>query len=194
MSTADSNLHALSAVFTRDVYDRYLRPRASSRERTNVGRAVILVATLLALLLVLGGHRDGGGALGRSMQMIVDVGVLAISFSAQLVPIAVDILWIRRGSAIGAAAGLAAGLATTCAVKVWGAPFAGAVIGEGARALEIRMMEGAWGILANVAVFAALSARARPPAKAAEFTRILAAASDAGSGRDHDSSGDSSSP
>ncbi len=41
MSTADSNLHALSALLTHDVYDQFLRPQASQRERAWVGRAVI---------------------------------------------------------------------------------------------------------------------------------------------------------
>ena len=48
MSTADSNLHALSAVLTRDVYDRYVSPDASERQKTWFGRAVIVVATICA--------------------------------------------------------------------------------------------------------------------------------------------------
>ena len=36
MSTADSNLHALSAVLTR-IYDKYLRPKASEREKLGLG-------------------------------------------------------------------------------------------------------------------------------------------------------------
>jgi len=52
MSTADSNLHALSAVLTRDVYDRFLRPRAGERERAWFGRGVIVAAALLAMWLV----------------------------------------------------------------------------------------------------------------------------------------------
>ena len=41
MSTADSNLHALSAVTTRDVYHQ-VRPESSDRERTWFGRIVIV--------------------------------------------------------------------------------------------------------------------------------------------------------
>ena len=41
MSTADSNLHALSALITHDVYDQFVRPQASQQERTWVGRALI---------------------------------------------------------------------------------------------------------------------------------------------------------
>ena len=46
MSTADSNLHALGAVLTRDVYDRFVRPEASEREKTWFGRIVIVLGTL----------------------------------------------------------------------------------------------------------------------------------------------------
>ena len=45
MSTADSNLHALGGVFTRDIYDKFIRPKATDKERTWVGRIVIIIAT-----------------------------------------------------------------------------------------------------------------------------------------------------
>ena len=53
MSTADSNLHALSAVLTHDVWDRFVRPNASEYERKWVGRGIIAGATVLALVLVI---------------------------------------------------------------------------------------------------------------------------------------------
>ena len=70
MSTADSNLHALSAVATRDIYDRFIRPGAAERERVWVGRLVILAATVLSLVFVLAGSRPGSSLAGF-MQMIV---------------------------------------------------------------------------------------------------------------------------
>ena len=42
-----------SAVAVRDVYDRFLRPRASDRERLFVGRAVIVLATIVAVAIVI---------------------------------------------------------------------------------------------------------------------------------------------
>ena len=40
MSTADSNLHAVGALVTRDIYDHFVRPSAGERERVWVGRLV----------------------------------------------------------------------------------------------------------------------------------------------------------
>ncbi|MCZ6636199.1 MAG: sodium:solute symporter family protein [bacterium] len=45
MSTADSNLHAMSALLTRDVYGRFIRPQASQQERTWIGRGIIGLLT-----------------------------------------------------------------------------------------------------------------------------------------------------
>ena len=47
MSTADSNLHAMSAVLTRDIYGGVLRPGASEKSRLWVGPRGIAPATVL---------------------------------------------------------------------------------------------------------------------------------------------------
>ena len=57
MSTADSNLHALGGVLTRDIYDRFINTSATEKQRTRVGRIVIIVATAIALLVVSLGER-----------------------------------------------------------------------------------------------------------------------------------------
>ncbi|MFW6124551.1 MAG: sodium:solute symporter family protein [Pirellulales bacterium] len=200
MSTADSNLHALSAVLTRDVYDRYLRPGAAQRERLWVGRLIILVTTVAALALVIVARRAEAAAETpiqqaaiQSMAMIASLGFIAISFSVQLLPIVVDIFWIRRGSATGAWAGMLAGMATVAIFSplrsvlvgqtAAGATAAGAQASPGADGLVVQidrlatavpMLEGAWGLAVNVAVFAAISALTRPPD--GERTRAVHAA------------------
>lgn len=107
MSTADSNLHALSAVFTRDLYDRFLRPRSSQRERAWVSRVVIVLATLLALGLVTGGHRNEDFA---PLRMIADLMFAAIAFSCQLLPATFDMLFFRKGTKAGVMSGMVAGI------------------------------------------------------------------------------------
>jgi len=107
MSTADSNLHALSAVVTRDVYDRYVRPQSSERERTWVGRIVIVVATLAAVGLV---EWSEGAKEFNPLELISQLMLLAIAFSSQLLPIAIDVLFLNKGTRKGAVAGLAAGI------------------------------------------------------------------------------------
>lgn len=109
MSTADSNLHSLSAVFTRDIYDRFLRPESSQKERAVVGRVVIVAATLISLGLVHYGEANPGF---QPLQLIAEMMLFAIAFSCQLLPVTIDILFVRKGTKTGAAAGITAGLVT----------------------------------------------------------------------------------
>ena len=107
MSTADSNLHALGGVFTRDIYDKFIRPKATDKERTWVGRIVIIIATGIALLIVsLGESTDLGKGL---LETIMQFFFLAMAFSCQLVPPAIDIIYLRKGTRTGAIAGMCTG-------------------------------------------------------------------------------------
>lgn len=108
MSTADSNLHALSAIVTRDVYDR-LCPQSSSRERAWVGRAVIILASALALWLVGVGERDPDFA---PLKMIIEMLIVAMGFSCQVLPLAIDAMFLHKGTRAGAICGISAGLLT----------------------------------------------------------------------------------
>ena len=105
MSTADSNLHALSAVVTRDLYHP-LRPGSSEKERAWVGRAVIVLATVVAAGLTY------WGAQGTLLKTITTFFFMAMAFSAQLLPLTIDILFLKKGTRQGAIAGLAAGTLT----------------------------------------------------------------------------------
>ncbi len=107
MSTADSNLHALSAVATRDVYHQ-ARPRSSENERTWFGRGVIVVATIAAAAISYAGNSS------NLLQTLTAFFFLAMAFSAQLLPVTIDILFVHRGTKAGAIAGLAAGMLTVC--------------------------------------------------------------------------------
>ena len=78
MSTADSNLHALSAMATRDLYHP-LKKNSSERERTWIGRLVIVLATVAAAAITFLG-RDQKGLLDT----ITAFFFLAMAFSAQL--------------------------------------------------------------------------------------------------------------
>ncbi|MDA0334600.1 MAG: sodium:solute symporter family protein [bacterium] len=155
MSTADSNLHALSALITHDVYDQFVRPQASQRERTWVGRALIAAVTVLALVLVLVGRRSASNPLG----MIVILGLLAISFSTQLLPMTVDMLYLRRGTRRGAIAGLITGLLMIFALSPFWSMVAGETFGGLLGSMKKMIDIGAWGLLFNTIVFAAVSWR-----------------------------------
>ncbi len=150
MSTADSNLHALSAVFTRDIYDRMLRPGATQNERAWISRAVIVLATLLALWLVNAGHDNEKFA---PLKMIASLMFAAIAFSCQLLPATVDMLFIRKGTRAGVLAGMIAGVVTVFLFT----PFAPAAIGETVKPLTRNLDLGLIGFTVNVIVFVLVS-------------------------------------
>ena len=176
MSTADSNLHALSAVLTRDVYDRFLRPKASQRERAWVGRIVIVAAALFALWLVQVGERSEKFA---PLKMIVEMQIVAMAFSCQVLPVTIDMLFVRRGTRAGAVCGMLAGLI----VVLLFTPVPGLLLGNGlgeevASAADYlkRLLDiSCWGFVVNTAVFILVSAVTRrpDPERVAEMARIM---------------------
>ena len=157
MSTADSNLHAMSALLTRDVYGRFVRPGATQAEKTWIGRGVIALTTVLALALVIAGRHSEHNPLS----MIVILGLLAIAFATQLLPVTVDMLFLGRGTRAGAIAGMIAGIVVVVTLSPFFPMVAPAVATEvlaGPLAAMRKMIDtGAWGLLANGLVFAAVS-------------------------------------
>ncbi|MGF1486055.1 MAG: sodium:solute symporter family protein [Prochloraceae cyanobacterium] len=51
MSTLDSQLLAISSMLTRDVYIAYIRPQASLKEQTFVGRILIILLAIIGLII-----------------------------------------------------------------------------------------------------------------------------------------------
>ncbi len=169
MSTADSSLHALSALMTRDVYDRFVRPEAGERERVWVGRLVILGATGVALALVLAG-REEGSSLAGIMEMIVGLGLFAAAFSIQLLPLTIDVLYLHRGTSGGAVAGLSTGLVVAFCFTSLFASLASAAGGSVIEPILLGLLDlvnickgwvplhaTAWGLIPNVLAFVLVS-------------------------------------
>jgi len=156
MSTADSNLHALSAVVTRDIYSGILRPNASEKSRLWVGRGVIAAATLLALGMVFVSRSSESF---NPIGMIIPMSLLAIAFSSQLLPVTFDVLFLKRGSRLGAIAGIVAGMLVVLMFSPLLAIITGsdsAAVGLFARLKQIADI-GFCGVVVNVAVFTLLS-------------------------------------
>ena len=153
MSTADSNLHAMSALLTHDVYDQFIRPKASQQERTWVGRGLIAITTTVALEMVLIANRSESNPLG----MIVILGLLAIAFSTQLLPVAIDILFLKRGTRGGAIAGITTGLGFVFILSPFFPMLAGDALGDLIASMKRTIDVGAWGLAANTAVFTLVS-------------------------------------
>ncbi len=155
MSTADSNLHALSAVLTRDVYDRYIRPEASEKERTWVGRSIIVLATLLAVGMV---HLSEQGGEFNPLALIAEMMLLAIAFACQLLPATLDILFVRKGTKAGVCAGMIAGIAVVLCFT----PAVSGGVAETAKEVKRYLDIGCCGFIVNAAVFAIVSRFTRP--------------------------------
>jgi SSS family solute:Na+ symporter len=153
MSTADSNLHALSALLTHDIYDQFIRPQASQRERTWIGRLLIAIVTSLALFLVILARQSEHNPLG----MIVVLGLLAIAFSTQLLPLTVDMLYLRQGTREGAIAGLVVGLLTIFLLSPFFPMLAGDSLKDLLGTMKAMIDTGAWGLCFNVLTFAIVS-------------------------------------
>lgn len=164
MSTADSNLHALSAVVTRDIYDRFVRPQSSQRERSHVSRLVIVAATLLALGLVSFGHENESFS---PLKMIADLMFAAIAFSCQLLPVTIDMLFVRKGTKAGALAGMISGMVAVFLFT----PFPGLLLGNSGfidglssttGTLKSLFDIGFCGVVVNTLVFVLVSRFTRP--------------------------------
>ena len=156
MSTADSNLHAMSAVITRDIYGNILRSNSTEKSRLWVGRGVIAAATLFALGIVF---------VSRSSEnfdpvgMIMPMSLLAIAFSSQLLPVTVDVMFLKRGTRQGAIVGVIAGMLVVLMFSPLLAIITGsdsAAVGLFARLKQIADI-GFCGVVLNVAVFALIS-------------------------------------
>ena len=163
MSTADSNLHALSAVLTRDVYDRYVSPDASERQKTWFGRAVIVVATICAVALVEFSNESSGF---NPLKLITQLMLLALSFCSQLLPVAIDVLFLNKGTRAGAVAGLSTGIAIVVLLNFFP---------EYSLGVTSVLHLCAVGVLANALVFILVSRFTRkvPGDRVEQFRRII---------------------
>ena len=163
MSTADSNLHALSAVMTRDIFGRLVRPKASKKERAWFGRGIIVATTLLALWLV---DLDKTNPDLQPLAMIAQLMFVAMAFSCQLLPLTADILFIRKGTSAGAIAGVAVGVLAV----FFFTPFPGMLLGENTESaitgvtgpMRALFDIGFCGLIVNVAVFVVVSRLTKP--------------------------------
>ena len=95
MSTLDSLLGATSMILTRDIYQRYIRPKASENELIWVGRAWIIVWGLIAWLFTI--QKPG---------LIFDIVALSASGTLQFVPAVLQAViptkrnWVTKTGAI----------------------------------------------------------------------------------------------
>jgi Na+/proline symporter len=141
---------------------------------------VICVSTVVALILVIAANARSPD--DDPLKMIAQLGFFAIAFAALLLPPAIDIMYIRKGTRAGAISGIVAGLI----ILLFISPFLPSLLNPmfGEEALSgmndlVKTMTGmvdrsAWGLLASITVFIGVSVYTRKPDEktVSEFKRI----------------------
>ena len=99
LSTANSQIHAVAAIYTIDIHKRYINKSVSERKLVAIGKWAVLIISASAYILLL-----------RSPVMIIYTGTIGMSGTAQIFIPAVGALFWNRSNGTAAALGVAAGI------------------------------------------------------------------------------------
>ena len=128
MSTADSALLSISSMFTRDIYQAYIRPHSGQAELTRVGKWCSWIVVALLVVVAIGTDKS----LIRLLELKFEVLI-------QIVPCFFLGLYWRHLSARTATVGMLAGLGLALGLTAMGMPrlwgFHAGVVGLGVNAL-----------------------------------------------------------
>lgn len=142
LSTANSQIHALSAIYTVDIHKRYFNPNATDARLIYITKWALLFISIGTYIMVT-----------RSTTMILDTGLMAMSGTAQLiVPTIGGLFWKKAGSN-GAFFGVLSGVIVLIGLRIAG--------------LEASL-SGCIALAVNVFLFILLSACGRPEPKVRE--------------------------
>jgi SSS family solute:Na+ symporter len=103
LSTANSQIHALAAIYTVDIHNRYIRRGAPERQLVGISKRAILILSGLAYVLML-----------KNPGVIIDMGALGMGGTAQVIVPTLGALFWERSNSRAMAAGLTAGIALLC--------------------------------------------------------------------------------
>lgn len=99
LSTANSQIHAVAAIYTIDIHKRYLQKNASENRLVAVGKWVVLFISAMAYLLML--QRPG---------LIIETGVVALGGTAQVIVPTLGALFWNKSNYRAAIIGLSIGI------------------------------------------------------------------------------------
>ncbi|GKW48854.1 sodium:solute symporter family protein [Halomonas sp. NCCP-2165] len=134
MSTANSQIHAVSTVVTMDIYKRYVKPDADQARIVGVGRISLVVFSLAAYIMAL-----------TVPGVLVTIGIAALAGTAQLVVPTIGAITWRRAHPTAAVWGLLGGVG--CVLLLTFGPFSA----------PFGFHAGIWGLLVNSGLFVGLS-------------------------------------
>ena len=98
-STGAAYMSTFSAMFTKDIYTRYISKKASDNEQKNIGRFFVVFVTAAALVVA-----------ANSNQAIVMLGGLAVAYGFQMYPSLIGLCYYKGFNNKGIVAGLIVGL------------------------------------------------------------------------------------
>ena len=101
MSTANSQIHSMSAVYTVDFHKAYINPNLTEHKLVWVGRWTILILSAIAYVMAL--YVPG---------LLVNIGLVALAGTAQVIVPTLGALFWKRSTTAGAIAGLLVGVGT----------------------------------------------------------------------------------
>ncbi len=97
-STANSQVHAIAAVYTIDVHKRYINRKTPERKLVDIAKWTVLIVALVSYVFII-----------IVPQSIFDLGIIALGVQAQLiVPVAGAFFW-KRSTASAAYMGILSG-------------------------------------------------------------------------------------
>jgi sodium/proline symporter len=106
MSTADSQLLVASSSFTSDIYKPVFRKQASDKEVLWVGRAVVIVVSVIAFFIASAGISNANSGANAIMNMVENAWA---GFGSAFGPVIILSLFWRRVTYKGAVAGVSVG-------------------------------------------------------------------------------------
>lgn len=110
LSTANSDVHAVSALLSLDIYKQYIRPKSTEKQVVFFAKISIIAFSAAAYLSLV---------LSSSPDSIVLTGFAALSGMAQLVvPVTGALVW-KKSNASGAISGLMTGVLFTIIFSFW---------------------------------------------------------------------------
>ncbi|MFM9270270.1 sodium:solute symporter family protein [Halomonas elongata] len=135
MSTANSQIHAVSTVVTMDIYQRYVNRHASQARIVTIGRLSLVGFSLAAYILAL-----------TVPGLLVTIGIAALAGTAQLIVPTIGAISWRRAHPMAAFWGLIGGVACVLLLTY------GASVSN-----PLGLHAGIWGLLFNTLLFIGLS-------------------------------------
>lgn len=119
LSTANSQIHAVAAIYTIDIHKRYFNKNASEKKLVFIGKWAVLFISAFAFLLLI-----------ESPVLIVDTGTLAMCGTAQIMIPTLGALFWNKSNAKAASLGLSAGMLVLLTLRFgigWSASYCGII-------------------------------------------------------------------